>query len=95
MSDHVGRIAAVMIGVGAAFDFHGGTLRQAPAWMQKCGLEWLYRLLAEPRRLWRRYFNIVPRFGAMALAQIIRNPRPNPALRSAGSGGLSGPGSPS
>jgi N-acetylglucosaminyldiphosphoundecaprenol N-acetyl-beta-D-mannosaminyltransferase len=44
-----------MLAVGAAFDFHAGTLAQAPAWMQRRGLEWLYRLLREPRRLWRRY----------------------------------------
>lgn len=73
--EHCGRLSAVMIGVGAAFDFHAGTLRQAPAWMQRCGLEWLYRLVAEPRRLWRRYAKIVPTFGAIALAQILRNER--------------------
>jgi N-acetylglucosaminyldiphosphoundecaprenol N-acetyl-beta-D-mannosaminyltransferase len=50
-----GRIPAVMLGVGAAFDFHAGQLRRAPRWMQRCGLEWLYRLMREPRRLWRRY----------------------------------------
>lgn len=47
--------APVLIGVGAAFDFHSGTIRQAPRWMQRSGLEWLFRLLTEPRRLWRRY----------------------------------------
>lgn len=46
---------AVMLGVGAAFDFTAGTLARAPRWMRRCGLEWLFRLLAEPRRLWRRY----------------------------------------
>lgn len=50
-----GRIHAVMLGVGAAFDFHAGRVRRAPRWMQRCGLEWLHRLLSEPRRLWRRY----------------------------------------
>ncbi len=49
------RVRAVMIGVGAAFDFHAGTVRRAPAWMQDNGLEWLHRLLSEPRRLWKRY----------------------------------------
>lgn len=53
---HKGRIHAVMICVGAAFDFHAGTKKMAPAWMQRHSLEWLYRLLQEPRRLWRRYF---------------------------------------
>jgi N-acetylglucosaminyldiphosphoundecaprenol N-acetyl-beta-D-mannosaminyltransferase len=45
----------VLIGVGAAFDFHSGTVAQAPRWMQRAGLEWLFRLLTDPRRLWRRY----------------------------------------
>jgi N-acetylglucosaminyldiphosphoundecaprenol N-acetyl-beta-D-mannosaminyltransferase len=47
--------APVLIGVGAAFDFHTGSVRQAPRWMQRSGLEWLFRLVQEPRRLWRRY----------------------------------------
>ena len=47
--------APVLIGVGAAFDFHTGTQAQAPGWMQRAGLEWLFRLAHEPRRLWRRY----------------------------------------
>lgn len=56
MAEHLGRIdAKVMVGVGAAFDFHSGRKKQAPTWMQKRGLEWLYRLLQEPRRLGRRY----------------------------------------
>ncbi len=50
-----GRIDAVMVGVGAAFDFHAGLLNRAPGWMQRSGLEWIYRLVQEPRRLWRRY----------------------------------------
>lgn len=54
--------ASVLIGVGAAFDFHAGDLKQAPLWMQRSGLEWAFRLMMEPKRLWRRYFNIVPRF---------------------------------
>jgi len=48
-------IPAVLIGVGAAFDFFAGSIKRAPLWMQKYGLEWLYRLLSEPRRLWKRY----------------------------------------
>lgn len=56
IAEHRGRIAApVMIGVGAAFDFLAGSKRQAPRWMQHNGLEWLFRLAMEPRRLWRRY----------------------------------------
>ena len=49
-------------GVGAAFDFHAGLLSQAPPWMQRNGLEWFYRLCAEPKRLWRRYVLETPRF---------------------------------
>ena len=52
----------IMIGVGAAFDFHAGRVKQAPKWMQDRGLEWLFRLVSEPRRLWRRYILITPRF---------------------------------
>ncbi|HWI91656.1 MAG TPA: WecB/TagA/CpsF family glycosyltransferase [Flavisolibacter sp.] len=55
VADHLGKINAVMMAVGAAFDFHAGTLKQAPLWMQNAGLEWLFRLGVEPRRLWRRY----------------------------------------
>jgi N-acetylglucosaminyldiphosphoundecaprenol N-acetyl-beta-D-mannosaminyltransferase len=60
--------APVLIGVGAAFDFHAGLVRQAPNWMQDAGLEWAYRLAHEPRRLWRRYSRYNPRFvGAFAV----------------------------
>jgi N-acetylglucosaminyldiphosphoundecaprenol N-acetyl-beta-D-mannosaminyltransferase len=63
MAAHVGRVAApVLIGVGAAFDFHAGLKPQAPHWLQQCGLEWLFRLATEPRRLWRRYLTNNPRF---------------------------------
>lgn len=55
VSDHLNKIKSPMIAVGAAFDFHAGTLKQAPVWMRKCGLEWFYRLLKEPKRLWKRY----------------------------------------
>ena len=56
MEAHRDRLeAAVLIGVGAAFDFHAGSKRQAPHWMQRSGLEWLFRVANEPRRLWRRY----------------------------------------
>jgi len=54
--------APVLIGVGAAFDFHAGLVPQAPDWMQRFGLEWTYRLAREPRRLWRRYLRYNPRF---------------------------------
>lgn len=55
MAAHRGAVKAVMVGVGAAFDFHAGTTQRAPTWMQRAGLEWLHRLASEPRRLWRRY----------------------------------------
>lgn len=55
MAQHRGKLHAVMLGVGAAFDYHAGTIQRAPAWMQKMGLEWLHRLCSEPRRLAKRY----------------------------------------
>ncbi|MGH6907893.1 MAG: WecB/TagA/CpsF family glycosyltransferase [Aestuariivirga sp.] len=55
MAAHRGRIRAVMIGVGAAFNYHAGTVKRAPLWMQRIGLEWLHRLCSEPNRLWKRY----------------------------------------
>ena len=57
--------------VGAAFEFHAGTLRQAPAWMQTRGLEWLFRLLLEPRRLWRRYARNIPIFTFLVVRQYL------------------------
>jgi N-acetylglucosaminyldiphosphoundecaprenol N-acetyl-beta-D-mannosaminyltransferase len=54
--------APLLVGVGAAFDFHAGLVPQAPRWMQRSGLEWSYRLAREPRRLWRRYARYNPRF---------------------------------
>ncbi|NOY29865.1 MAG: WecB/TagA/CpsF family glycosyltransferase [Planctomycetes bacterium] len=66
------RLAAplVMFGVGAAFDFHAGLVPQAPAWMQRAGLEWFFRLLKEPRRLWRRYLKNNPLFLARVALQL-------------------------
>ena len=52
--------APLLIGVGAAFDFHAGLVPQAPDWIQEAGLEWAYRLAHEPRRLWRRYLRYNP-----------------------------------
>jgi len=69
---HRDRIEAVMLGVGAAFDFLAGTKKQAPQWMQRWGLEWVFRLVTEPRRLWRRYLRHNPRFVALFGAQVIR-----------------------
>ncbi|HLA62886.1 MAG TPA: WecB/TagA/CpsF family glycosyltransferase [Rhodothermales bacterium] len=69
---HRERIPAVLVAVGAAFDFHAGSLRQAPALLQRAGLEWAFRLATEPKRLWRRYFRIVPRFAVGAAGQVLR-----------------------
>jgi N-acetylglucosaminyldiphosphoundecaprenol N-acetyl-beta-D-mannosaminyltransferase len=72
MHDHVGRVGApVLLGVGAAFDFVSGTKPQAPRWMQRSGLEWCYRLAAEPRRLWRRYLVNNPLFVGQVLARAV------------------------
>ena len=65
--------AVTLIGVGAAFDFHAGRTRQAPAWMQRHGLEWFFRLLVEPARLWRRYLLITPRFLPLWAMQKLRS----------------------
>ena len=62
MAAHYEQIPAVMLGVGAAFDFHSGRVKQAPMWMQQAGLEWVFRLKSEPRRLWKRYAKHNPRF---------------------------------
>lgn len=62
--------ARLFFGVGAAFDFHAGKLRQAPRWMQRSGLEWFFRLCCEPRRLWRRYLRNNPLFLARATMQL-------------------------
>jgi N-acetylglucosaminyldiphosphoundecaprenol N-acetyl-beta-D-mannosaminyltransferase len=69
--------APAMLGVGAAFDMHAGLMPQAPQWMQRSGVEWVYRLSREPRRLWRRYLRNNPRF----VVEILRRP---PVLRAAG-----------
>jgi N-acetylglucosaminyldiphosphoundecaprenol N-acetyl-beta-D-mannosaminyltransferase len=72
MFNHLGRINAVMIGVGAAFDFHAGLKKQAPRWMMDFGLEWLFRLCQEPKRLWRRYLCNNPQYLYLVARQILR-----------------------
>ncbi len=72
MAAHRGRINAVMIGVGAAFDFHAGTVQRAPAWMRNNGLEWIHRLAAEPGRLWKRYLVTNTLFVLGAARQLLR-----------------------
>jgi N-acetylglucosaminyldiphosphoundecaprenol N-acetyl-beta-D-mannosaminyltransferase len=72
MAEHYRRINAVMLGVGAAFDFFAGSKAQAPRWMMGMGLEWLFRLVTEPRRLWRRYCIQNPRFIFFFGLQLLR-----------------------
>jgi N-acetylglucosaminyldiphosphoundecaprenol N-acetyl-beta-D-mannosaminyltransferase len=67
--------APLLVGVGAAFDFHAGLVRQAPPWMGRHGLEWTYRLAREPRRLWRRYLNYNPRFVVAFARQYVEHRR--------------------
>ena len=62
--------ATLFFGVGAAFDFHTGRVRQAPHWMQRSGMEWFFRLICEPKRLWKRYFKNNPLFVIRAFLQI-------------------------
>ncbi|MHA1279691.1 MAG: WecB/TagA/CpsF family glycosyltransferase [Candidatus Helarchaeota archaeon] len=71
MHEHKDRIPAVMLGVGAAFDFLAGVKPQAPHWIQRIGMEWFYRLITEPKRLWRRYFYNNPRFIVLALKELL------------------------
>lgn len=73
MHAHRGRIHAVMMGVGAGFDFHAGTKKRAPKWMQKCSLEWFYRLLQDPRRLFKRYFVTNTKFMKMTMKEHKKN----------------------
>ncbi len=73
MAAHRDRVRSVMVGVGAAFDFLSGAKPQAPRWMMKLGLEWLFRLVSEPRRLWRRYLHHNPRFVFCFGRQLLQN----------------------
>jgi N-acetylglucosaminyldiphosphoundecaprenol N-acetyl-beta-D-mannosaminyltransferase len=73
MRENASRLkGAVVIGVGAAFDFHGGRIPRAPLWMRRNGLEWLHRLSCEPSRLWRRYLVLGPAFLARAAVETFR-----------------------
>lgn len=73
MFEHRGRVQAVMLGIGAGIDFHAGTVARAPAWMRDHGLEWLFRLTQEPRRLWRRYLVHNTLFVVGAMRQFARH----------------------
>ncbi|MBV1776599.1 WecB/TagA/CpsF family glycosyltransferase [Burkholderiaceae bacterium DAT-1] len=70
MEQHRNNINAVMVGVGAAFDYHAGTIQRAPLWMQRNGLEWFHRLCSEPRRLWKRYLVTNTLFAFHAVKQL-------------------------
>jgi N-acetylglucosaminyldiphosphoundecaprenol N-acetyl-beta-D-mannosaminyltransferase len=72
MARQKGKIACTMYGFGAAFEFHAGTVRRAPDWMQRIGMEWLFRLLSEPRRLFKRYLMTNSRFIARVSADFLR-----------------------
>ncbi len=71
MAEHKSTLRTVMLGVGASFDFFAGNVKESPAWLGRLGLEWLYRLLQEPRRLWRRYLILNPRFVWNATRQLL------------------------
>jgi N-acetylglucosaminyldiphosphoundecaprenol N-acetyl-beta-D-mannosaminyltransferase len=75
MAVHRGCVNALMIGVGAAFDYHAGTITRAPVWMQRAGFEWLHRLCTEPRRLYRRYFITNTLFIVAITRQLISSKR--------------------
>jgi N-acetylglucosaminyldiphosphoundecaprenol N-acetyl-beta-D-mannosaminyltransferase len=62
MADHQGRVNGFMVGVGAAFDYFAENISRAPKWMQKANLEWLYRLMQDPKRLFKRYLHTNPKF---------------------------------
>ncbi|HLM60274.1 MAG TPA: WecB/TagA/CpsF family glycosyltransferase [Pyrinomonadaceae bacterium] len=73
MSAHKSKLTAVMLGVGASFDFFAGNVKESPEWLGVLGLEWLFRLTQEPRRLWRRYLILNPRFMRLATMQLLRS----------------------
>ena len=79
MAAHAARLPGIVqLGVGAAFDFHAGRVRQAPEWMQKLSLEWAFRFAMEPKRLWKRYLRHNPRFVWYAARQLVRRRRRTP-----------------
>ncbi len=75
MHAHRDKTKAVMLGVGASFDFFAGNVKESPEWLGKLGLEWLFRMTQEPQRLWRRYLILNPRFMRLAVAQLIKSKR--------------------
>lgn len=75
MAAHTGKTKAIMLGVGASFDFFAGNVRESPEWIGRLGLEWLFRLTQEPGRLWRRYLILNPRFVRLATKQLLQSKR--------------------
>ncbi|MGK7946312.1 MAG: WecB/TagA/CpsF family glycosyltransferase, partial [Microcystaceae cyanobacterium] len=73
MARQVHDLPCIMVGVGAAFSFHSGMVSQAPRWMMKWGLEWLYRLVTEPKRLWKRYLVNNPCFLVLFAIQWLKS----------------------
>jgi N-acetylglucosaminyldiphosphoundecaprenol N-acetyl-beta-D-mannosaminyltransferase len=71
MNEHQGKIKTVMLGLGGVFPVYAGLHKWAPLWVRKLGLEWLYRLLQEPRRLWKRYYQTIPPFIYLAFKQLL------------------------
>ena len=71
MADHKGKLKTVMLGVGASFDFYAGNVKESPEWIGKLGLEWLFRFSQEPKRLWKRYLILNPRFMWLAAMQLL------------------------
>lgn len=72
MHRHKGKVCGVMLGVGAGFDFHSGMVRRAPEWMQRCGLEWFFRMMQEPCRLGRRYFRTNFKFIKLCIMDMLK-----------------------
>jgi N-acetylglucosaminyldiphosphoundecaprenol N-acetyl-beta-D-mannosaminyltransferase len=75
MAEHKDKIHAVMIGLGGAFPVYAGICKRAPRWVREMGMEWFYRLIQEPRRLWKRYSTTIPLFLWLASKQLIKQPK--------------------
>ncbi len=73
MNSHKGRVKGLMIGVGAGFDYFAGNIKRAPLWMQKMSLEWLFRLIQEPQRLWKRYLVYNTRFIILVIKESLKS----------------------
>ena len=72
MSEYIHELdCGIMIGVGAAFDINAGLQKDAPNWIKEIGLQWFFRLCQEPKRLWRRYLTVVPKFSLLAFLQCL------------------------